>query len=118
MLIKINGVEIAKYPKEFTVTAVDIDGESTKRTSDGTLLRDRIAVKRQIEMTWNALKWSEVSSILQAMSAVFFDVYYPDPVTGKYETKTFYAGNRPCPMAISRNSELYWTGLKITLTEK
>ena len=119
MLLKIDSVEIAAYPKEFTVTPLDIDnGESTVRTADGTLTRDRVAVKRQIDMSWGVLKWDEIASILTAMSPVFFDFYYPDPVDGEYVTKTFYVGNRPSLAALSKDGEILWSGLKLTLTEQ
>lgn len=119
MEIKINGSAIAAYPREFIVTTMDLDNaESTVRTADGTLTRDRVAVKKQIEMTFSGLKWAEISALMQSMSSVFFTVYYPDPMTGKYETKTFYVGNRPAPVAIARGDEIIWAGLKITLTEK
>lgn len=119
MQIKINGTEIPVYPSEFSVTTLDLDnGESTVRTADGTLNRDRVAVKRQIDMSWSALTWSQVSALLQAMSGVFFEVYYPDPMTGQYETKTFYAGNRPAAVAIPKGNDIIWSGIKITLTER
>lgn len=119
MELKINNVEIAAYPKEFTVTPLDIDnGESSVRTADGTLTRDRIAVKRQIEMSWNALPWDKLSAVLQAMGGVFFDFYYPDPMDGTYVTKTFYVGNRPATFIIETNGVVTWGGLKVTLTQK
>ena len=119
MTLKIDGVEIAEYPSAFTVTPLDIDnGESTVRTADGTLTRDRVAVKRQIDMEWGVVTWDVMASLLQSMSGVFFEFYYPDPMSGAYETKTFYVGNRPAPTALSKGSEIYWSGLKVTLTEK
>lgn len=119
MELKINGVEIAEYPKDFTVTIIDIDnGDSSTRTADGKLNRDRVATKRQIEMSWGILEWSKIAKILQAMSNSFFEVYYPDPMEGKYMTKTFYVGNRPAPVAVSQGSKVYWNGLKVTLTER
>ncbi|WMT39748.1 hypothetical protein RE628_20480 [Paenibacillus sp. D2_2] len=118
-MLKINSQEIAEYPSSFQVTTMDLDdGESTVRTADGTLNRDRIAVKRQIEMAWGPLKWDRISSILRSMEDVFFPVTYPDPMTGKYETKTFYVGNRPAPFAVAQGTEIMWNGLKVTLTEK
>lgn len=117
--MKINGKEVAAYPSSFTVTMLDIDdGESSVRTSNGMLSRDRVAVKRQIEMSWGVLKWSEISGVLTAMEDVFFPVTYPDPMTGKYETKTFYVGNRPAPFAVAQGNEVLWSGLKVTLTEQ
>jgi hypothetical protein len=119
MDLKVNGVDIAAYPKEFAVTALDLDdGEATVRTADGTLNRDRVTVKRQIDMTFAALKWSAMAALLQSMADTFFDLYYPDPMEGTYVTKTFYVGNRPCPAAIFRDNDIYWSGLKITLTER
>lgn len=112
-------MEIAAYPIEFSVTVLDLDdADSTTRTADGTMTRDRVAVKRQIELSWNPLEWDKLSAILQAMSAVFFDFYYPDPMTGGYTTKNFYVGNRSSPVMFERNGEYWWGGLKLTLTER
>jgi len=119
LLIKIDGTELRKYPKEFSVTTLDLDdGESTFRTADGTLSRDRVAVKKQIEMSWGVLVWDDIAWIMQAMGAVFFDLYYPDPMEGLYVTKTFYVGNRPAPVAFERDGVLNWENLKVTLTER
>ncbi|RED34670.1 DUF6711 family protein [Paenibacillus sp. VMFN-D1] len=118
-MLKINGQDIAVYPSQFSVTTLDLDdGESSVRTSDGTLNRDRITVKRQVDMTWGVLRWSQISAILQAMDGVFFDFTYPDPMTGQHETKSFYVGNRPAPFAVQNGNEILWNGLKVTLTEK
>lgn len=119
MIIKINNVALAESPKEFRVTIVDLDdGESSVRTLDGTLTRDRVAVKRQIAMSWGVLKWSIISSILTSMTDTFFEVYYPDPLTGGYETKTFYVGDRPVPTALSKDGEIYWNDVSIILVEQ
>lgn len=119
MLLKINGVEIAEYPGDFQVTTLDIDNaDSTARTSDGTLARDRVAVKRQIEMSFGVLTWTQISSILQAISGVFFQLYYPDPMDGAYATRTFYVGNRTSPFCVGTGNNLSWKGLKMTLTEQ
>src|SRR5690625_1718975 len=94
--LKINGQPLRVHPKEFRVTLLDLDdAETTTRTADGRMNRDRIAVKRQIDMRWTAVKASDMASILQSMQAEVFDFTYPDPMTGQYETKEFYVGNRP-----------------------
>lgn len=117
--LKINGVDIAAHPKEFSVTPLDLDdAESTTRTADGTLTRSRIAVKRQIDMSWGVLSWTEISAILTAMRDEFFELTYPDPMTGQFETKTFYVGNRPAPFAVGDGNDIRWSGLKVTLTEQ
>lgn len=119
MYLAINGVEIAVYPFEFAAKLMDLDdGETTTRTADGTLSRDRIAVKRQIDMSWNALQWSQVSAVLTAMQDEFFQFTYPDPMTGQQETKTFYVGDRTAPVALTKNGVTWWQGLQLTLTEQ
>lgn len=118
-MITINGVDIAAAPSVFQVTLLDLDdAEASVRTADGTMNRDRIAVKRKIEMSWGPTSPSETSQILQAIQNEFFECTYPDPMTGQMETKTFYVGDRVAPFAVQRDGEIYWTGLKLTLTER
>lgn len=118
-MIKINGVDIAT-PSTFQVGILDLDSsEGSGRTMDGISYRDRIrAGVRKIEMSWGPLPWSEVSKILQAIQDEYFECTYPDPMTGQYETRTFYVGDRTAPFAVSRGDEIYWTGLKFSLTEQ
>ena len=119
MLLKINSIEIGTYPDKFQVTPLDIDdGETSVRAASGELTRDRVAVKRQIEMSFGILTWAEMSNILQAMQGIFFDFYYPDPMDGVYATKKFYVGNRPSGVAVTKGSNILWSGLKITLTQQ
>ncbi|MCY9760931.1 hypothetical protein M5X06_18785 [Paenibacillus alvei] len=119
MKILIDGQEIAAYPSTFQVTILDIDdGNSSVRTANGTLNRDRVAVKRQVDMTWGVLSEQQISSILKAMSNVFFDFTFPDPMTGGSLTKKMYVGNRPAPFSMMSRGKVYWNGLKVTLTER
>jgi len=119
MRIKINGVEPPVQPSKFEPSLMDLDDEeTTTRTADGTLTRDRIAVKRQFPAEWPAMRWDHLSTILKLMKDEFVEIYYPDPETGQYETKTFYAGNRKTGVAIEKNGVLWWSGLQVTLTEQ
>lgn len=95
------------------------DADATTRTADGTLTRDRIAVKRQIDMTFNPLPWAKASALLKSIAPEFVDVYYPDPQDGQHVTRTFYVGNRPAPVAIDKGGGvMYWGQIKFTLTEQ
>lgn len=119
MILKINGAELPVYPSKFVASSFDLDnGETTQRTIDGTLNRDRIAIKSQVEMEFGILKWDEVSTILAAVSDVFFNFYYPDPVAGGYVERVMYVGNRSTPIALFQGGQAYWSGLKLTFTEK
>ena len=52
------------------------------------LNRDRIAVKQKIDLSFAPLLWEDMSRILKATEDIFFEVYYPNPESGEYETKT------------------------------
>lgn len=115
MLI-INGVAV-KTPAEFSVDISDIDGATT-RNARGDLMRDRLAVKRKLSCSWNALTPAEASQILQAIENVFFTVSYPDPNTGTVITKTFYVGDRSTPMYRIKDGVPVWDGISFNLIER
>ena len=114
-MIKINGVAIAT-PKIYEATVSDLDGESN-RNAAGQLIRDRIAVKRKLNLEWGPLSQSEIALILNAVSGVFFTVTFPDPQLGII-TKTMYVGDRTAPAYQYINEEVKWSGLKLNLIEK
>jgi hypothetical protein len=117
-MLKINGADIAA-PKTFKVDISDLDGESN-RNAKGVLTRDRIAVKRKLECEWQPLKMSEISTLLQAVSDIYFTVTYPDPMEGASATRTFYVGDRTAPMywLDPVTGEYLWQGLNMNFIEK
>lgn len=113
-MLKVNNVVI-KTPSSFQVDISDIDGESN-RNARGELIRDRIAVKRKLNCSWQGLTDAEIKSILSAITDTFFTVEYPDPLVGGLTTKTFYVGDRNAPMY---NYKLHiWEGLTCNFIEK
>ena len=114
-MLKINGVAIAT-PKTVEVTVSDLDGES-ERNANGQLIRDRIAVKRKINLEWPPLTQNESSKLLNAVSDVFFTVTFPDPELGII-TKTMYVGDRTTPAYSCINGVIKWNGLKMNFIER
>lgn len=114
MLI-INNVNV-KPPKSFQVGIADIDS-NTGRNANGTIVRDRISVKRKLECEWGMLTQNEIQELLNAVAPVFFNIQYMDPQLG-LTIKTFYVGDRTSP-AYSFNEKLKpWSGLKMNFIEK
>lgn len=113
--MKINGVSITT-PKVYEVTINDLDGESN-RNAGGQLMRDRIAVKRKITLEWPPLTQSQISTILNAVSNVFFSCEFIDPQNGRI-TKTMYVGDRSAPAYQVINGQVKWSGLKMNFVEK
>ena len=114
-MLSINGVAIAT-PKTFEATVSDLDGESN-RNANGELIRDRIAVKRKINLEWGPLTQTEIQTLLNAVSSVFFTVTFPDPQSGVI-TKTMYVGDRTAPAYQYIDGEVKWQGLKMNFIEK
>lgn len=116
-VIQINGVGMPA-PLPFTVTISDQDLNSDT-DANAELHRNRVAVKRKIELEWGPLDWDEISKILKAVKNVFFDVTYPDPETGDFETKRMYVGDRTAPIFyIDEVGNITWQNLKLNLVEK
>ena len=106
-----------------TVTLQDLDSESSTRTANGTMKRDRIVggadAKRKIELEFPALTPAQASTLLQAISGVFFYVRYPDPYTGAFRTAQFYAGDRSAPVYTADvNGNVMWNRIRFTLIER
>ena len=114
-MISINGVQIAT-PKTYEATVSDLDGESN-RNANGELIRDRIAVKRKLNLEWGPLTQAEIQTLLSAVSSVFFTVTFPDPMSGMV-TKTMYVGDRTAPAYSFINGQVKWQGLKMNFIEK
>ncbi|MCM3041719.1 hypothetical protein M3201_18660 [Paenibacillus motobuensis] len=118
-VLKINGQNIVVFPDHFSVSLMDLDdAETSVRTRDTKLHRDRLGTKRKLEMGWGPLKWKELSSLLKSVRDEFVEVTYPDTETGEYETKVFYVGDRTATYMISKGKEIMWGGLKIPFTEQ
>lgn len=115
-MLQLNGKTV-KAPSSFQVILSDLDADST-RNLNGELIRDRIGVKRKIEVEWSTLSPAECSAILSAVQDVFFPVTYPDPLSGKMDTRTMYVGDRTAPMLHYWGGVPRWESLKMNFIEK
>lgn len=117
VILEINGVAITA-PKKCKILVSDQDLNSDT-DANAELHRNRVAIKRKISNEWGPLSWSEISTILTSIKDVFFNVKYPDPQTGKFETKRFYVGDRTAPiLVIGEDGSIMWEGLAADFVEK
>lgn len=114
-MININGFDVTKYVKPYKVSLQDLDSDSSVRNVKGEMMRDRIAVKRKIELEFGPLQSDDIRAILGAIAGVFFNVSFIDPLEG-HMTRQMYCGDRTAAL-YSSNAEL-WTGLKFNLIER
>lgn len=115
-MINVNGTAI-KTPKKLSVGIYDVS-KNADRNAEGTILIDRVAVKRKLEMEWGPLTNAQISALLSAVTSVFFNVTYPDPQTGVNKTITCYVGDRTAPMLMYQNGVPMWEGLKMNFIEQ
>lgn len=116
-ILQVNGAEIpAPETCKIGISDQDLNSDTD---SNAELHRNRVAVKRKISNEWGLLTWAEISKILTSVKDVFFNVTYPDPQTGKYETKRMYVGDRTAPIAVVQDDgSIMWKGLTADFVEK
>jgi hypothetical protein len=114
-LIKINGVEIPT-PSDYQPGIMDIS--KAERNANGTMIIERVATKRKLELAWKTLSQQQMTLILNAIAPVFFTVEYMDPQEGGIKIGTFYAGDRNCPALSFINGKLKYKDVKFSIIER
>jgi hypothetical protein len=114
-IIKTNGVAIPT-PSDYVPGIMDIS--KAERNANGTMIIERIATKRKLELSWKVLTQEEMSLILNSVSPVFFPVEYIDPQEGGLKTGTFYAGDRNCPALRFVEGKLQYKDFKVNIIER
>ncbi|MEG2291605.1 MAG: DUF6711 family protein [Clostridium sp.] len=114
-LIKINGVEIPT-PSTYQIGIQDIS--NAERNANGTMIIERIATKRKIELSWNLLDRTKASILLNAVSQIFFEVQYVDPEDNGIKTGTFYCGDRTIPMITFVKGVPKYKGITFNIIER
>lgn len=113
-LITINGVSIPT-PSEYSLGILDIS--KLERNANGTMIGERIATKRKIEMKWNYLSKGDLTLILNSVSNLFFAVTYEDPINGQV-SGTFYSGDKKCGMIDFLNGVPRYKDISFNLIER
>jgi hypothetical protein len=114
-ILKINGIDIPT-PSDYNPGIMDLS--KAERNANGTMIIERIATKRKLELSWKYLSQQEMSLILTAISPVFFSVEYIDPQEGGLKTGTFYAGDRNCLAFRYKTGVLEYKDIKFSLIER
>lgn len=115
-MLWVNGIKMPA-PSKLDVGEYDVSA-SASRNAAGEMMIDRVTTKRKLEMEWPALMSSETSTLLSAITEIFFTVTYPDPATGANATMTCYCGDRTAPLALMRSGQPIWNGFKMNWIER
>ena len=103
IMITVDGASVP-CPSAFTWGLQDVSASESGRTDDALMHKNRVDQKRKISLQWNGKNWSETAQILQAFNPEYISVRYPDMMSGTYETRTFYVGDRSAPV------KWWWVG--------
>ena len=97
IMIKVDGNTLP-CPSKFTWGLQDVSAGESGRTDDALMHKNRVAQKRKLQLEWVGLSWEDTASIMQAVDPEYIEVYYPDMLSGTYQTRTFYVGDRTAPV--------------------
>ena len=115
-MIKIGNKDLPA-PSKYSVKIQDFDGESTRRTEAGTLIRERVrAGIYEIQATWK-VKDSDLKIITDAIAPAKFSVTFYDPTTISYPTKYMKCGDRGGELKLHKPDGGSLWELTVTLTE-
>lgn len=94
-----NLVDITPDPSALTWGLQDISSSDAGRTQEygNPMYKMRLSQKRKLNLTWTLPTIQQVSRILQAFNGEYFYVRYLDAMSGQYEVREFYAGDRSAP---------------------
>jgi hypothetical protein len=109
-LVNIGGVDLPA-PASYNVTITDIT--KNDRNAAGTMIIERIATKRAIQLGWNYLSGDDYSNVLNAVTNVFFTVTYFDPQNNTNQTGTFYCSDRQAGMIQFTNGVPSWSNVSV-----
>lgn len=114
--IKING-ELVHTPSSLSITYQDLT--EANRNAVGKMIKEIIATKMQLSLTFVTINNGEVQRILRLTNNNFFTVEFYNPYDNNFCTKTFYAGDRSLEAyGLNKKGELIFKELKVNLIEQ
>lgn len=113
-ILKINGVDM---PSSSSLGFGIQDISKADRNARGTMIKEHIATKQKLQLSWSFLTAPELSKILTAVRPSSFKATYIDPVTNQLRTGDFYAGDRNVEAMIYKDGVPYYKELKFSITE-
>lgn len=94
----------------------DVEGEEATRNLDGSLTRDRKAIKTRWDVTCRPLTGDEAQLILKLIRPQSVMVHCDDPMWGTI-FQEYYSNNIPASYLMRKNNTDYWDGITFPLIE-
>lgn len=81
-------------PDGITVQICDVDASTTGRDNTGYIHRDKIGMKRKINLSYKYIWDNDVATIVSFANQTFFELKLYDDLTNTTWSGTVYAGDR------------------------
>ena len=114
-MLTVNGKPVPA-PSAMSAAVFDVSG-GVSRNAAGSAVMDRTAVKRRLELTWAHITGQDLSMLLGEIGG-FFDVTYPDPVSGEPRQMQCWCGDRAAGILRMGENGPVWIDVKMTWTER
>lgn len=115
-MLSINGRAVLP-PSEMKV-AIFEPGNGAGRNAAGNMVLDRMGAKRRLRLKWAHMEGAQLSALLEAVGAGFFEAAYPDPEGGEMRTITCMCSERTAGMLRMERGLPVWTNIEMTWTER
>lgn len=96
-------------PSEFKYTVASLDA-SAERNTTGELKREMVATKHNLALSWEALPWTVILSVLNLLQGESFILTFPSPETGSFYTGKYYVGDREVDAIMMAGDPSEWFG--------
>ena len=106
--ITVDGTPIPD-PSEFKYTVASLDA-SAERNTNGELMREMVASKHNLGLTWEALPWMTIIAVLSLLQGESFTLSFPSPETGTAYTGKYYVGDREVDAIMMAGDPSEWFG--------
>lgn len=121
MVLEVDGVNLVPFTAFGGIRwqRADVDGPNAGRMLDGSMIRDRVAVKYRFDVTCRPLTGAELATVMQAVEPEYVTVEFTDPMTNTVRSAQFYSNNIPATYAIRRKDGTeYWSGVTFPLIQR
>ena len=115
-MLKINGGAIPS-PSALSVSLED-PSAAAERSASGRAVKDFLPGKRRLRLRWAHLSPAQLSALLQAVDACFFDAAFPDPATGGEATARCWCAGRSMGVLRMRDGAPVWTDIEMEWMER
>jgi len=109
------GSSTVRTPSDMRVSFLDV--QNVERNAAGLAVIDRIARKKRVSMSWNYISNSDLSTVLSAISGIYFNLTYPEAsgaVTISCYVEMFEAGLQK----YSGGAAVGWKDTKLEVIER